>query len=68
MADFIYEEGNEELLDFIKPLWEQLNEEHRDLSKHFSSVFISNKFEKRKAALIEQAKSAFIRVDLVKDS
>ena len=68
MSDFIYEEGNEELLDFIKPLWEQLNEEHRQLSKHFSNVFLSNNFEKRKTGLIEQAKTASISVYLVKDS
>ncbi len=68
MLDFIYEEGNEELLDFIKPLWEQLNEEHRHLSRYFSSDFASNNFEKRKAGLIEQTKKAIIRVDLVKVS
>ena len=68
MANIIYEEGNEELLDAIQPLWEKLNEEHRQLSKHFSDVFLNNNFDKRKRGLLELAKTAQIRVDLVKDS
>lgn len=68
MPDIIYEEGNEELLDLIKPLWEQHNEQHSRLSTYFSDSFLNNSFEKRKAGLLELAKSVLIRVDLVKDS
>jgi len=67
MPDIIYEEGNEELLDLMKPLWEKHNEQHSRLSIYFSDSFLNKSFEKRKSELLELAETALIRVDLVKD-
>ncbi len=51
-----------ELLDRIKPIWEETKKYHVDKSLHFSKDLKSISFEERKKVLISKAK--FLRVDV----
>lgn len=61
-------EGNENLLDEVRILWEELIQDHRVKSRYFTSGYENRKFLDRKAGLLEKAKKAVLRIDLVKDS
>ena len=63
-----YIEGNEQLLDEVRILWEELIQDHRVKSKHFISGYKNRNFDDRKAGLVEKTKTAVLRIDLVKDS
>lgn len=63
-----YIEGNEQLLDEVHILWEELIQDHRVKSKHFTSRYDNRNFDDRKAGLIEKTKTVALRIDLVKDS
>lgn len=62
-----YFEGNEQLLDEVRILWEELIQDHRAKSKHFASSYENRTFDNRKAGLTEKAKNGVLRIDLVKD-
>ncbi|MCC5912556.1 MAG: GNAT family N-acetyltransferase [Clostridiaceae bacterium] len=58
--------GGRELLDFVKPLWEQLNKHHEENSRYFPDRFRNLKFEDRKKKFIDDTNTQ-LRIDLVKD-
>lgn len=60
-------EGNEELLENIRPLWEKLNEHHYRISAHFSSEFVGRSFEDRRAVLSAKAASGKLKIFVVND-
>ncbi len=64
--DIEYVEGNQTLLDWIKPLWTRLNTYHRNKSHHFVAYYSRLTFTQRKAVLIAKALNGMMRVDLVK--
>lgn len=68
MQDIVFIDGDHNLLDNIGPLWEKLNEYHKNNTKHFSQRYSDFTFEKRKAGLLEKVKSGSVmRIDLAKD-
>jgi len=62
-----YIEGDEVLLDQIKPLWEALNGYHLALSQNFKKYYLDMTFQKRKADLLKKAAFGEIRVDIAFD-
>jgi ribosomal protein S18 acetylase RimI-like enzyme len=48
MEDFELKSGGAELLDLVKPLWEQLNKQHEKQSNYFKNRYKSFNFEARK--------------------
>ena len=62
-----YNEGNETLLSFVKPLWEKTRDFHSSISPYFSEKFSSQNFEWRKEGLLEQAQNGQMKVSLAKD-
>ncbi|ADU73252.1 MAG TPA: hypothetical protein DEF39_00685 [Hungateiclostridium thermocellum] len=46
--NIIYLEGKEELLVYVKPLWENTRDYHSRISTYFSSKFSSQSSESRK--------------------
>lgn len=64
--DIEFVEGNQTLLDWIKPLWTRLNTYHRHKSVNFVAYYTRLTFPQRKASLINKALDGLMRVDLVK--
>jgi len=62
-----YFHGDETLLDQIKPLWEALNEHHRQYSSNFKEHYDRMTFEKRKADLLKKVALGKMHVDLAAD-
>ncbi len=62
-----YIHGDEALLDQIKPLWESLNEHHRQNSPNFKEHYCQMTFQKRKYVLLKKAALGKLRVDLAVD-
>ncbi|WBW94856.1 GNAT family N-acetyltransferase [Oceanirhabdus sp. W0125-5] len=48
-----YNQGDKDLLNQIKPLWEKLNEHHIEKSEHFKERFRSFTFDSRICKLVE---------------
>lgn len=67
MVNVTYIETDERGIDAIKPLWEKLNEHHRQLSPHFAGHYETFKFEQRKADLLRKAEQGLMHIDLAKD-
>jgi len=59
-------EGGTELLDDIKPLWEELNRHHANISSHFSDYFKNFTFENRKASIEAKAHRGTVRIFFAK--
>lgn len=55
MGDYNITIGNHELLERIRPLWEELNAFHVDIGKAFSSDLAERSFDTRKDELIRSA-------------
>ncbi|MGL6108453.1 GNAT family N-acetyltransferase [Romboutsia sp.] len=66
MSEFQFIEGDIELINYVKPLWEKLNEYHKINSTYFESRFINLKFEDRTSKFINDDKMG-VKVDLIKD-
>ena len=62
-----YIEGDETLLDQIKPLWEALNQYHLALSINFKQYYLDMTFPKRKADLIKKAATGKMRISIAID-
>ncbi|XHH08228.1 MAG: GNAT family N-acetyltransferase [Candidatus Bathyarchaeia archaeon] len=62
-----YTQGNQTLLDEIKPLWEGLNEHNLLLSPFFKQHYQSFTFEIRKAELRKKACQNKMRIDFATD-
>lgn len=65
MNDFQFVTGGIELLDFVQPLWESLNEHHEINSSYFKENFINFKFQVRKNKFLKNS-DLEIKVDLIK--
>lgn len=61
-------EGEEDLLNEIKTLWEKLNSYHKSKSIHFKNRFLNLYFEKRAIGLYERAKEGKLIVLLAYDN
>ena len=62
-----YIEGDEALLDQIKPLWEALNRYHLGLSLNFKQFYLDMTFPKRKADLLKKAALGKMRISIAID-
>lgn len=62
-----YLQGDEKLIDEVKPLWEDLNQHHMDMSIYFKQHYQHMTFEKRKESLLKKARSGKIHIDLAVD-
>ncbi|WP_261852480.1 GNAT family N-acetyltransferase [Clostridium folliculivorans] len=65
MSEFRFISGGIELLDLVRPLWQMLNEYHKEKSKDFEEQYISFTFEERKKKLMA---SELMHIDIVADS
>lgn len=66
MKNIEYVNGNRELLESVKPLWEKLNEHHKNNSTDFSEVYEAFTFEDRSKKFYSNEISN-VNIDLVKD-
>jgi diamine N-acetyltransferase len=64
--DIEFVEGNQDLLDWISPLWTKLNAYHRRNSHQFIVYYSRLTFQQRKAILLDKAQNGMMRVDLVR--
>ena len=65
MKNIEYVEGSFELLEHVKPLWQELNRHHKANAKFFADRFDNITFEKRHEKF---ASSNNIMIELVKDT
>lgn len=65
MSEFRFVSGGIELLDLVRPLWQMLNEYHKEKSEDFKEQYIGFTFEERKKKLTN---SPLMHVDIVADS
>lgn len=65
MINIEYIQGERELLDSIKPLWDKLNNHHGVNCENFSEYFSKHTFEVRKKKFEDN--NGKIKIDLVKD-
>jgi len=56
------------LIDRIKPLWEELNQQHLSLSPYFKDYYLTLTFQDRKQAILQKSLGVDVRVDLALDS
>lgn len=68
METILYLVGNEGLLDFVKPLWEELNQHHKLKSNNFKSHYTNMTFHQRKDKFYSLLGKCELRVELAKDS
>jgi GNAT superfamily N-acetyltransferase len=68
MVEVTYVSGNANLLNKIKPLWEDLNKQHLSLSPYFKDYYRTLTFEDRKRAVLQRAYGGEIRVDIALDA
>ncbi len=59
--------GNEELLARIGPLWEELNEHHKQRSPYFKQDYELLTFAQRKTMFQEKAAEGCLRVEIAED-
>lgn len=60
--------GKEDLLDCIKPLWQELNKLHFGKSPCFRDFYANNTFETRKAALLSTAQQGQLTIIVACDA
>lgn len=58
--DIKYEIGDIELIDYVEPLWTQLNKLHLDRSINFKYKYENNTFKDRKNSLLKEEKNLMI--------
>ena len=63
-----YASGNKRLINRIKPLWEELNKQHLNLSPYFKEYYSALRFEDRKRVILQNALGGEVRVDLASDA
>jgi GNAT superfamily N-acetyltransferase len=68
MPEIYWLTGGEELLDRVKPLWEELNVHHRMHSPYFADRFAHFTFDQRMGGLLSKAHAGALRIDLVIDN
>jgi ribosomal protein S18 acetylase RimI-like enzyme len=62
-----YTETDQRGLDLIGPLWEKLNEYHRERSPYHKGHFAGMTFEMRKRHLLEKSAGGAMRIDIARD-
>jgi len=62
-----YLEGKEELLLYVKPIWENSRDYHSSVSTYFSSEFASKNFELREKEIINKSADGQLKVICAKD-
>jgi hypothetical protein len=67
MLNIVFSEGTEELLEYVKPLWEKTRDFHRDKSTFFKASMGKICFNNRKEELLGKAIDGGIRIHLAKD-
>jgi len=65
--DIIYIELKNEEINLIKPLWENLKEQHCEVSTYFPGKYGKFSFEERKAQILNKTIAGCIKIDIVKD-
>ncbi|MHC1683556.1 MAG: GNAT family N-acetyltransferase [Clostridiaceae bacterium] len=68
MGKVLFIVGNEGLLDYVKPLWEELNQHHKLKSSNFKSHHTNMTFQDRKEKFYNLLDKCELRVELAKDS
>lgn len=67
MNKYEFIDGNIEFIDYVKPLWEKLNDHHRANSNYFDYRFLKFKFDDRKNKFIND-NNIDVKIDLIKDT
>ncbi|MGL5642506.1 MAG: GNAT family N-acetyltransferase, partial [Paraclostridium sp.] len=67
MNKYEFIDGDIELIDYVKPLWEKLNDHHRANSNYFDYRFLKFKFDDRKNKFIND-NNIDVKIDLIKDT
>ena len=67
-ANIHYVFGKEDILDRVKPLWQELNKLHLDKSPYFRDAYANNTFETRKATLLSTAQKGQLSIILAYDA
>jgi diamine N-acetyltransferase len=67
MSTIDFVTGGIELLDFVQPLWEKLNNHHQVNSRHFPDKFKNLTFDLRKMKFINDSNTE-LRIELAKES
>lgn len=67
MYSIEYVVGSAELLDFVGPLWERLNEHHWNNSIDFKPKYANMKYESRKEALLKKSCNGKLRIELARE-
>lgn len=62
-----YIQGAEDLLDSIQPLWEELNNHHKERSPHFRYEYEVFTFKTRKGILLEKARRGSMSIHVAED-
>jgi diamine N-acetyltransferase len=55
-------------LDQIGPLWQKLNDHHRERSPHHAAHYVGMTFEVRKKHLLEKSQKGSMRIDIARDA
>ncbi len=63
-----YIELNSDQIDLIEPLWENLTDHHRDLSKHFKERYAEFEFQNRKEELLNKSENGILKIDIAQDN
>lgn len=67
MSNIEYISGGRELLDLVKPLWEQSRKYHEGKSNYFASHFVGLTFDKRKEKFFKET-TELVHIDITKNS
>lgn len=67
-ANIHYVFGKEDLLDCVKPLWQELNKLHLGKSPYFRDFYANNTFETRKTTLLSTATKGQLSIILAYDT
>lgn len=62
-----YIELKKNQIDEIKPLWEELNNQHGDLSTHFPERYDKFSFKDRKKDILKKSENRTLKIDIAKD-
>lgn len=66
--EITYLNGDENILDDIKELWEELNQHHIEKSLHFKQNFLDYSFGKRKETLIKPSENGSLFIIIACDN
>ena len=67
-AQIEYLEKDRNDLEFIRPLWQKLNQHHRAVSKYYKDSRAVTTFDMRKKQLLEKSRQGALHIDLARDT